>query len=343
VSQFSILIYIGQAATLSLFVFWKHPETLTELYRLPQSIFFWMGSLDSGSSTIGGIAGAFCPGEVQTILNQMVIPLTMISSYVFLGTTFETSQLWGSGLILIGALAASSDYLFNSSSPSSSDNTATSGHGISLSVSIALYFLSVIPSALSNIYKESKMKEMDLNEFHTSTIVSFWQLWVGFVFLPLMSLPSLGGLSYAEMGSQLSDGYACFLGTDPNDPTHDCSNAAPLFIAYVFVNFFYNILLLFITKRGSAVLLVISQVSSPTPPTTLALLSLSSFASSPCPLLMSSPVSSSIGSVSAIDQHRLHPQSAHGSQRRAIHNYGSHRSRLCYHWFPNLQWLRIRQ
>lgn len=217
-----------------------------------------MGSLDSGSSTIGGIAGAFCPGEVQTILNQMVIPLTMISSYLFLGTTFETSQLWGSGLILIGAIVASSDYLFN---PSSSSAVVTGGHGISLSVSIALYFLSVIPSALSNIYKEGKMKEMDLNEFHTSTIVSFWQLWVGFAFLPLMSLPSLGGLSYQEMGSQLSDGYSCFLGTDPNDPTHDCSNAATLFIGYVFVNFFYNILLLFITKRGSAVLLVISQVS----------------------------------------------------------------------------------
>lgn len=220
-----------------------------------------MGSLDSGSSTIGGIAGAFCPGEVQTILNQMVIPLTMVSSYVFLGTTFEKYQLWGSGLILLGAVAASSSYLFNSSGLL---DKPTSGHGISLSVSIALYFISVIPSALSNIYKEGKMKEMDLNEFHTSTIVSFWQLWVGFAFLPLMSLPSLGGLSFQDMGSQLTDGYSCFLGTDPNDPNHDCSNAATLFLAYVCVNFFYNILLLFITKRGSAVLLVISQVQKTT-------------------------------------------------------------------------------
>jgi drug/metabolite transporter (DMT)-like permease len=148
-----------------------------------------MGSLDSGSSTLGGIAGAFCPGEVQTILNQMVIPLTMISSYLFLGTTFETYQLLGSGLILTGAVIASSDYLFNSSLLSSSD---ISGHGMSLTVSVTLYLISVIPSALSNIYKEGKMKERDLNEFHTSTIVSFWQLWVGFAFLPLMSLRSLG-------------------------------------------------------------------------------------------------------------------------------------------------------
>jgi drug/metabolite transporter (DMT)-like permease len=191
VSQFSILLYIGQAAILSLFVIWKNPETFSELFHIPQSIYFWMGSLDSGSSTLGGIAGAFCPGEVQTILNQMVIPLTMISSYLFLGTTFERYQLLGSGLILTGAVIASSDYLFSSSTPLSS-SSVISGHGMSLTVSVTLYLISVIPSALSNIYKEGKMKERDLNEFHTSTIVSFWQLWVGFAFLPLMSLPSLG-------------------------------------------------------------------------------------------------------------------------------------------------------
>jgi hypothetical protein len=62
------------------------------------------------------------------------------------------------------------------------------------------------------------------------------------------------------MSMQLSDGFTCFLGTNPNDPAGDCSNAAYLLLAYIVVNFFYNILMLAITKRGSAVLLVISQV-----------------------------------------------------------------------------------
>jgi hypothetical protein len=60
---------------------------------------------------------------------------------------------------------------------------------------------------------------------------------------------------------QLSDGFSCFMGTNPNDPTADCSNAAYLLLAYIVVNFFYNILMLAIMKRGSAVLLVISQVT----------------------------------------------------------------------------------
>ena len=64
------------------------------------------------------------------------------------------------------------------------------------------------------------------------------------------------------MASQLSDGWTCFLGTNPNDPQGDCSRAAWLLMAYIVVNFFYNILMLAITKRGSAVLLVISQALS---------------------------------------------------------------------------------
>jgi len=63
------------------------------------------------------------------------------------------------------------------------------------------------------------------------------------------------------MGMQLIDGWTCFRGTNPNDPEGDCSNAAYLLMSYIMVNFVYNILMLAITKRGSAVLLVISQVN----------------------------------------------------------------------------------
>jgi hypothetical protein len=69
-----------------------------------------------------------------------------------------------------------------------------------------------------------------------------------------------GGLSYHDMSMQLQDGFTCFMGTNPNDPTGDCSNAAVLITLYITVNFVYNILMLVITKHGSAVLLVVSQV-----------------------------------------------------------------------------------
>jgi hypothetical protein len=80
------------------------------------------------------------------------------------------------------------------------------------------------------------------------------------VFVFVFVLVGAGGLSYHDMSMQIQDGWSCFMGTNPNDPDGDCSNAAVLFTIYVTINFVYNILMLTITKRGSAVLLVISQV-----------------------------------------------------------------------------------
>ena len=126
----------------------------------------------------------------------------MIGAAAFLKAKFESFQIWGSVFILLGAIVASSGYLFSGGSEPTESNSSDSGSGDArssasvttamVSAAVVLYFVSVIPSALSNIYKEGKMKEQDMNEVHTSTIVAFWQLWFGFLFLPLMSLPQLG-------------------------------------------------------------------------------------------------------------------------------------------------------
>ena len=143
------------------------------------------------------------------MLNQLIIPITMVGAAGFLNAKFESFQIWGSIFILSGAIVASSGYFFTSTedstaglnitdSSSGDSSTTTSVAKVTsamVSAAVFLYFLSVIPSALSNIYKEGKMKEQDMSEVHTSTVVAFWQLWFGFLFLPLMSLPALGRCS----------------------------------------------------------------------------------------------------------------------------------------------------
>jgi drug/metabolite transporter (DMT)-like permease len=157
-----------------------------------------------------------CPGELQTILNQMVIPITMVGAAFFLRSRFQSFQIWGSVFIICGALIASSDYLFGGASDDAADDDDADFHhhelkdvspryGVSAaygtdsgvtaamtSAAVVVYLLSVVPSAFSNIYKESKMKDADMDEFHTSTAVSFYQLVIGFFFLPLMAIPALG-------------------------------------------------------------------------------------------------------------------------------------------------------
>lgn len=140
------------------------------------------------------------------MLNQLIIPVTMVGAYALLKSRFESFQIWGSAFILLGAVVASSNYLFRSS-PTADLSTNTDGTDSSppdaaatamVSAAVILYIISVIPSALSNIYKDGKMKEQDMNEVHTSTIVAFWQLWCSFLFLPLMSLPALGKIAYYD-------------------------------------------------------------------------------------------------------------------------------------------------
>jgi drug/metabolite transporter (DMT)-like permease len=133
------------------------------------------------------------------VLNQLIIPITMVGASFFLNAKFESSQLWGSAFIVLGAIVASSGYLFTDNSADADatgavTSTAAKVSTAMVSAAIVLYFISIIPSAASNLYKDGKMKEQDMNEVHTSTVVAFWQLWFGFLFLPLMSLPQLGTL-----------------------------------------------------------------------------------------------------------------------------------------------------
>ena len=74
----------------------------------------------------------------------------------------------------------------------------------------------------------------------------------------------MGGVPPSEMGRNMYTGWVCFWdGVNEDDPEHDtCDTAFRTFLVYVFINFIYNFLLLIITKRGSAVLLVISQALS---------------------------------------------------------------------------------
>lgn len=225
ISQFSTLLYTFQAIVVSSIIMIRDYKSFRDMFmQTPTSVFLSMGLLDSASATLGAIAGKSClvmfawtpericfqfhalkwspctpctgvncPGELQTVLNQLVIPITMVGAASFLKATFEPFQIWGSIFILLGAIVASANYLFTSSD-STTDTTSSSTAVVS--VAVIIYVLSVVPSAVSNIYKEQKMKEQDMNEVHTSTLVSFWQLWFGFIYLPLLALPQLGTCQY---------------------------------------------------------------------------------------------------------------------------------------------------
>lgn len=201
VSQFSTFLYTLQAIIISMVVIWRNWHSLKDITNIRHSVYLNMASMDAASATLGAIAGAFCPGALQTVINQMIIPVTLIGSYIMVGTRYKANQLLGSSTIVLGAVVASSDYFLGMLTNNAQEsNTISDGrslghtatHGMSVTIAIFVYFVSMIPSAFSNIYKETQMKTHDMNEVHTSTVVSFWQLVIGFLFLPLLAIPSFG-------------------------------------------------------------------------------------------------------------------------------------------------------
>ena len=61
-----------------------------------------------------------------------------------------------------------------------------------------------------------------------------------------------------EIPSQLHYGFQCFLGNN-SQPGDDCSYSFYTMMAYVAVNFFFNIIQLLVTKHGSASLVVVTS------------------------------------------------------------------------------------
>uniref|UniRef100_A0A7S1XWH7 EamA domain-containing protein n=1 Tax=Phaeomonas parva TaxID=124430 RepID=A0A7S1XWH7_9STRA len=274
VSQWSTVLYLGQALPILLHSLlrdfiarrrlsddgdeMKPKSTWAQLVATPATHwgFFVMGVLDAACSTLGALGGAGTPGQLQTLINQSVIPITIFISWAQQGKRFKKHQMVGAGLIVLGCVTGALS-LFGPGAAEDDDGGAA--RAVSWTA-IALFSVSVVPGAYSNVYKESYMKEDDLDVYVTTTVVSFWQELLGFLFLPLMLLRVFGGLQVSEIKEQMSGGFECFMGYDPHpNPGYNCAGAGYLFWFYVVINFTYNIILLLITKHGSAVLLVISN------------------------------------------------------------------------------------
>lgn len=84
------------------------------------------------------LGGAYTGGALQTLLNQTIIPVTLLMSFFYLSTKYRMSQCSGATLILAGAVVAVIPSL-------------TSQSASSTTVGASIYLSSVLPGAFSNV------------------------------------------------------------------------------------------------------------------------------------------------------------------------------------------------
>ena len=209
VTQLSILLYVLLAAVILAYR-WLCTELISDEQKTySQYKFLAMGLMDAIAGMCSSLGGAFTSGQVQVIVNQANIPVTMLLSRSFLRSSYVQRQYMGAALIVAGSLLAVL--------PSTTGQGEVAGLGSSgtLWYGPLILLLSTLPNSFSNVYKEHNFKQDGLDVFFLTTNVSIYQVLLGFLFCPLQALPALGGLSLSQVPHNFSQVHAA-----ANTPPH---------------------------------------------------------------------------------------------------------------------------
>jgi hypothetical protein len=180
---------------------------------------------------------------VMSIVDKVNLPLVALSSYIFLKRRYFPSHYLGIFLTMYGILV--------SFIPNFMKNTIYLNIGW-----MFLYISSVVPGTASYIYKEKRLKEVNVSVWWFNSWICLYQLIIGFLFLPIVILSSKS-LSFSNFPLHVSEAFKCqFVGINSNEGDN-CENALLWFMLFNIISTFSNVLMFLIIQEGSAVLFII--------------------------------------------------------------------------------------
>eukprot|EP00929_Paragymnodinium_shiwhaense_P049254 TRINITY_DN24857_c0_g1_i1.p1 TRINITY_DN24857_c0_g1~~TRINITY_DN24857_c0_g1_i1.p1 ORF type:complete len:492 (-),score=76.76 TRINITY_DN24857_c0_g1_i1:257-1732(-) len=220
--------------------------------------FTLMGLFDGVSGILQVLGSVHTSGPTQVLLSQVAIPATLVCSVLFLGAKFHHLQYIGAATILAGIIMANWFKSADDDSSSGSDDLIFN----------ALFVLAVIPSVLSNVYKEVAFRgiEGDLDVNNLQFWVGLVQVFTNFACMPVYTMKMLGPqrVALSDMLVSTVGGSRClffgenqvFLNCD-FDGMKACDHCPDAWLPvslYMLFNFAYNIFTMLVIKHGSAAL-----------------------------------------------------------------------------------------
>lgn len=252
VDQGNNLLYVLFAAVPMFRYFYTLGGVPNELKAIPQYRFVIMGLLDAFGTFLSSIGAPACPGHLQVVLSQTLIPFTMICSYLFLSKSTTLKEAGAACIILAGAMISISG---RDQSQVPSDSTTSTGFE---DYAILIYVLSNIPMAFSNVYKEVGFQAFNVDVWSMTCIVCFYQTFWTFALLFFQTFPVLSGhpdhgLDLRTCWRDFVGGAQCFLGSQEigNRLHMNCSYAGLMLIVYVVFNLSFNTVSMSLTQYGS--------------------------------------------------------------------------------------------
>eukprot|EP00656_Telonema_subtile_P012652 TRINITY_DN16384_c0_g1_i1.p1 TRINITY_DN16384_c0_g1~~TRINITY_DN16384_c0_g1_i1.p1 ORF type:complete len:404 (-),score=86.41 TRINITY_DN16384_c0_g1_i1:39-1250(-) len=217
--------------------------------------FFGVGFNIAANGIMAQLADEHVGGALQSLLCQLVLPLTALIGYVWLNQRLRLVAWLGAGLVFAGTLLAALPPLLDDSSS-----------GQSQVVWVLVYGLAMAPTAL-NVLMQERMYAAPYNASIPDAMLwsSLWSLLLGFVFIGLSGAWTSGG--WEQVWSDQQDAAACFVGIR-RDPTRCHAHAwllPTLFSVFYLISNYQQASLI---SRESAVFNLMAQAIS-TPTTTL--------------------------------------------------------------------------
>ncbi|CAE7917889.1 crtp3, partial [Symbiodinium sp. KB8] len=233
---------------------WKYGTSITpEAAAVPKYKFAIMGCLDSLSGIMQVLSIALINnGSLVTLLMQSAIPFSMIISRLVLGTRYTAAQYSGAAVVVMGLVIVLLPSFIH----------PAEGGGKNTIVWCIVLMLSCVPMALSSVYKEMNLDDVDIDVVYLNGWVAIFQLVAAVPLLYPSGIAS--GVKPADIWENVYHGLLCYGGinsvheTIDGIPPDDCKSAAFYLSVYLVFNLAYNILIIYLLKFGGSNILWLS-------------------------------------------------------------------------------------
>jgi len=242
---------------------WFSPRTplASAQGRVPIYTMAVFSLFDQLNAAMTSIPQTYIPPAMQTALTNTVVLFTAVIAYFYLGSRFKQVHYAGCVLVLLACITGSVVELQQGQLPPPQN---TQGDAVSVATSTmalmyTVFLLAQAPAGMSSCYKQKVMKLVDMDLMWATWWSGNFQIVWGIVFYSInwIPYPIPGGhneKSPVSLGSDLSDAWKCFTGSNPKGDVTTCGEDSAWFwfMIYLLFNITFNVLMLWLTKYLSA-------------------------------------------------------------------------------------------
>jgi len=223
---------------------------------------------DQVSNLGTSLPSPFISQVMQGIFSNFSIVWTAVLSFVLLGSRYRQPHIIGCVLVLLSGIVSIVVEL-QSGEGLDEYKDATGEMRTSSPWWYIMYIAFTIPNAMSNVWKQHCMQSLDLEIMYATYWSGWWQILIGIVLFPVQWIPMpepAPHVEFLETPTSFANAFLCFVGIAPSDAPLDQACAAAggsalvWFLVYLVFCVTFNCLLLWLTKRLSALWAAIGTV-----------------------------------------------------------------------------------